>query len=80
MRQGRVEPVLCLQSPLFVSADLERIPAASLALLTNPEVIAVSQDPLGKPGDLIYQEGPYQAGLARMLSYPGLRCLIEGVS
>ena len=48
------------KSPLFVSADLERIPPASLALLTNPEVIAVNQDPLGVPGDLIFQEGPYQ--------------------
>ena len=48
------------KSPLMVSANLERIPYQSLALLTNPEVLAVNQDPLGSPGDLIFQDGPYQ--------------------
>ena len=49
------------KSPLMVSANLERIPQQSLDLLTNAEVLGVNQDPLGIPGDLVYQDGPYQA-------------------
>jgi alpha-galactosidase len=30
----------------------------TLAILTNPEVIAVDQDAAGKQGHIIYQEGP----------------------
>jgi alpha-galactosidase len=37
-----------LAAPLIVSCDLERLDAFTLNLLTNPEVIAVDQDPLGK--------------------------------
>ena len=32
----------------------------TLALLTNKEVIAVDQDPLGKQGDRVYAEGPIE--------------------
>ena len=39
-----------LASPLFMSNDLRNISAKSKEILLNKEVIAVSQDPLGKPG------------------------------
>ena len=48
------------KSPLMVSADLQRIPPQSLDLLTNHEVLAVNQDPSTRPGDLVFQDGPYQ--------------------
>lgn len=38
----------CIQSsPLLIGCDLTAIPAASLRLITNPELIALNQDPLG---------------------------------
>jgi Alpha galactosidase A len=40
-------------SPLLMSNDLRSIPAASVELLTNPDVIAVDQDPLGRMGGLL---------------------------
>ncbi len=40
----------CLNaSPLILSCDLDRLDAFTLSLLTNDEVIAVNQDPLGRP-------------------------------
>lgn len=40
----------CMQSaPLLVSCDLDRLSGTTLAMMTNDEVIAIDQDPLGKP-------------------------------
>ena len=40
----------CLNaSPLIISCDLTRLDGFTLAMLSNDEVIAVDQDPLGKP-------------------------------
>lgn len=36
-----------MSSPLLIGCDLTSIPEKSLALITNPEVIAIDQDPLG---------------------------------
>ncbi len=36
-----------MSSPLLAGCDLTTIPPASLALLTNPELVALNQDPLG---------------------------------
>lgn len=36
-------------APLILSCDLARLDGFTLALLTNDEVLAVSQDPLGRP-------------------------------
>jgi hypothetical protein len=38
------------KAPLIIGCDLTKISAASLSTLTNPEVIAVNQDPLGIQG------------------------------
>jgi alpha-galactosidase len=38
-----------LPSPLMIGANLPDNDAWTLALLTNPEVLAINQDPLGKP-------------------------------
>ena len=38
------------KAPLIIGSDVRNISAASLSILTNPEVIAVNQDPLGIQG------------------------------
>jgi alpha-galactosidase len=47
-----------LGAPLIASADLRKISPASLAILSNPEVIAVDQDPADIQGRRIAEEGP----------------------
>jgi hypothetical protein len=46
-----------LPSPLMVGGDLPQNDDWTLALLTNDEVLAVNQDPLGRPGLLMKREG-----------------------
>ena len=47
-----------LAAPLLAGNDLSKMSPATLAMLTNKEVIAVDQDPLGKQGDRISAVGP----------------------
>lgn len=49
-----------LAAPLFSSTDLTKLTGSQLAVLTNREVIAVDQDPLGIQGRRISQVGPVQ--------------------
>ena len=49
-----------LAAPLMTGNDLSRMSAETLALLTNPEVIAVDQDSLGTQGHRVEQEGPLE--------------------
>lgn len=49
-----------LAAPLLVSTDLTRLSPDELALLTNPEVIAVDQDPKGIQGHRVSQKGPIE--------------------
>jgi alpha-galactosidase len=49
-----------LAAPLMISCDLTKLDAFTLALLTNPEVIDVDQDPLGKAAARVKQDGPYE--------------------
>jgi alpha-galactosidase len=44
-------------SPLLVSCDLSELDTFTINLLTNDEVLAVNQDPLGSPGKRITKEG-----------------------
>ena len=44
-------------APLFIGADLSRLEAFTLALLTNDEVLEVNQDPLGRAGGRLWKEG-----------------------
>jgi alpha-galactosidase len=46
-----------LAAPLLAGNDLSKMTLETLALLTNPEVIAVDQDPLGTQGHRVAQEG-----------------------
>lgn len=42
-----------LSAPLFISVDLERLDQFALSLLTNHEVLAINQDPAGKPAQRV---------------------------
>ena len=49
-----------LAAPLLAGNDLTTMSPETIALLTNREVIAVDQDPLGKQGDRVSEEGPIE--------------------
>lgn len=46
-----------MSSPLLIGCDMTTIPAASLELLKNKELIALNQDPLGLQAYVIQHEG-----------------------
>ncbi len=49
-----------LAAPLLAGNNLTAMTPDVTAILTNREVIAIDQDPLGKQGDRIYAEGPIE--------------------
>ena len=50
-----------LSAPLLAGNDLANMMPETLAILTNPEVIAVDQDPKGVQAHWAWQVGPYEA-------------------
>jgi alpha-galactosidase len=46
-----------LAAPLIVGSDVRGLSAATIAMLTNPDVLAVDQDPLGVQGSRVATEG-----------------------
>jgi alpha-galactosidase len=50
--------LLC--SPLLIGCDMTRLDEFTLNLLTNDEVLAVSQDPLGRQAARLAQDGPLE--------------------
>lgn len=57
-----------LAAPLLVSSDLRKIGAEDLAILTNPEVIAVNQDRAGKQGRVVASKGDVSAWVRPLAS------------
>ena len=49
-----------LAAPLLAGNDLSKMTQATLGILTNPEVVAVDQDPKGVEGHRISQAGPLE--------------------
>jgi alpha-galactosidase len=47
-----------LAAPLLAGNDLSQMKPEVLEILTNGEVIALDQDPLGAQGHRVWQEGP----------------------
>lgn len=47
--------LLLLQAPLLIGCDVEKMSDDTLRILTNDEVISISQDPLGKSGHRVKQ-------------------------
>ena len=46
-----------LSAPLLIGGDLTTLDSFSLSMLTNDEVIAIDQDPLGRPATRVSQQG-----------------------
>lgn len=49
-----------LAAPLLAGNDLSKMTPETLAILTNPEVIAIDQDPAGIQGYRVSEEGPLE--------------------
>jgi len=49
-----------LSAPLLAGNDLAKMSAETLAILTNPEAIAIDQDPKGVQAHWAWQVGPYE--------------------
>lgn len=61
-----------LAAPLLVGFDVNHATPAQVALLSNPEVIALNQDPAGNQGRIVASDGPVQV-LVKPLSTRGER-------
>jgi alpha-galactosidase len=55
-----------LAAPLMAGNDLTQMTPYTVQLLTNPDVIAVDQDPAGKQGYRVAQEGPFEVWMKPM--------------
>ncbi|XVU29672.1 glycoside hydrolase family 27 protein [Actinoplanes sp. CA-054009] len=57
--EDRTEMILwaMMAAPLIIGTDLTRASPATLALLTDPDVIAVDQDPLGRAAEVVSSAG-----------------------
>jgi alpha-galactosidase len=53
-------------SPLLIGCDMEKLDDFTLNLLTNDEVIAVNQDPLGKEAVCLLTEGDFRVYVKEM--------------
>lgn len=49
-----------LAAPLLAGNDLAKMSSETLAILTNPEIVALDQDPKGAQAHRIWEEGPYE--------------------
>jgi len=56
-----------LSAPLLIGCDLERLDEFTLNLLTNDEVLAIDQDPLGKQATPVLKEGDIQVWVKELL-------------
>jgi alpha-galactosidase len=55
-----------LAAPLIAGNDLNKMTPYTVEILTNRELIAVDQDPAGKQGFRIAQEGPFEVWMKTM--------------
>jgi alpha-galactosidase len=55
-----------LAAPLIAGNDLTKMTPYTVEILTNREVIAADQDPLGKQGFRVTQEGPFEVWMKSM--------------
>jgi PKD repeat protein len=55
-----------LSSPLLIGCDLQRLDPFTINLLTNDEVLAIDQDPLGSQADQVIVEGDLQVWLKQL--------------
>ena len=55
-----------LAAPLIAGNDLTQMTPFTLDMLTNRDVLAIDQDPLGKQGYPVVQEGPFEVWMKPM--------------
>ena len=66
--------IWCLNaSPLIISSDPDRLDGFTLSMMSNDEVIAVDQDPLGKPAKEMPPQGVINMGEACVEKIPGAK-------
>ncbi len=63
-------------SPLLLGADLTQLTPATLALLTNPEVLAINQDPLGLQAVKVAEPTPGLQVWSKPLAKSGDRAVL----
>jgi hypothetical protein len=63
-------------APLLVGADLTNLSEATLATLTNPDVVAVDQDALGLQGIKVASNGDQLEVWSKALAAPGERAVL----
>lgn len=73
-----------MKSPLMLGTDLTLMTPEQMEVVSNEEVLAVNQDALGVPGDLIWKEGPAEvrcyvirASVAFLTKLTRLHCSVE---
>jgi hypothetical protein len=64
-----------LAAPLIAGNDIRSMSATTKAILTNPDVIAVNQDPLGKQGTLVATPGSNLQVWSKQLSGTNARAV-----
>jgi hypothetical protein len=64
-----------LSAPLLMGFDLTRAPASLIELLSNPEVIAINQDPAGNQASVVSSQGQVQV-LVKPLAAAGERAVL----
>jgi hypothetical protein len=63
-------------APLLIGADVTKLDQAALAVLSNPEAIAIDQDALGLQGVVIPQSNPGLQVVAKRLQGQGRRAVL----
>jgi len=63
-------------APLLVGADLTKLPAATVATLTNPAVIAIDQDPAGLQATKVAEPSQGLQVWSKFLAEPGKRAVL----
>lgn len=58
--QAQLSMWAMIAAPLMLSSDPRTLPPSTIAMLENPRVIAIDQDPLGVQGSLLTQAGSGQ--------------------
>jgi len=51
---------ILLDAPMLIGCDMTKMDAFTLGLLSNDEILAVSQDPLGKQASRVWKEGDWE--------------------
>jgi alpha-galactosidase len=66
-----------LAAPIILCNDVKKLTPEELALLTNPEVVAVDQDPAAIQGHRITQEGPLEVWVKPLADGSKAVCLFN---